>query len=112
MVSAHKLTGGNAEAPPPSSCGRGSRASCRRDNGEDSGAQHCEANQPNSRQALRDNTKASAAAALPEAEGKTTKGEGGEKSPLQSHNHFVRCTEDTEAVHSQSSGGTRLANRS
>lgn len=36
----------------------------------------------------------------------------GKKSPLQSHNHFVRCTEDTEAVHSQSSGGTRLANRS
>lgn len=56
----------------PSSCGSGSRASCRRDNGEDSGAQHREANKPNSRQALRYNTKASAAAALPEAEGKET----------------------------------------
>lgn len=52
------------------SCGRGFRASCRRDNGEDSGAQHREANKPNSRKTFRYITKASAAAALPEAKGK------------------------------------------
>ena len=66
----------------------------RRDNGEASGAQHREANKPNSRQALRGDTKASAAAAaaaaLPEAEGKKTERtrHGREKSP-RSHNHFV-----------------------
>lgn len=59
-----------------------------RDNGEDSGAQHRQANEPNAGQALRYNTKASAAAALPEAEGKKTKrtrqGVGGGKSPPES----------------------------
>lgn len=50
----------------------GSRASRRRDHGEDSDAQHRQANKPNPRQAFRYNTKASAAAALPEAEGKKT----------------------------------------
>lgn len=64
-----------------------------RDNGEDSGAQHRQANEPNAGQALRYNTKASAAAALPEAEGKKTKrtrqGVGGGESPPQSQNHFV-----------------------
>lgn len=64
---------------------------CRRDNGEDSDAHHRQANKPNSRQALRYNTKASAAAALPEAEGKKTTDatrEGKKKVP-QSQNHFV-----------------------
>lgn len=65
---------------------------CRRDNGEDSDAQHRQANKPNSRQALRYNTKASAAAALPEAEGKKTTDttrEGKKKKVPQSQNHFV-----------------------
>lgn len=59
---------------------------CRRDNGEDSDAQHRQANKPNSRQALRYNTKASAAAALPEAEGKKTTDttREGKKSPSES----------------------------
>lgn len=58
----------------------------RRDNGEDSGTQHREANKPNSRQALCYNTKASAAAALPKAEGKNNKRGGGgkKKSPSES----------------------------
>lgn len=79
-----------------SSWGCGSRASCRRDNGEDSDAQHRQANKPNSRQAFRYNTKASAAAALPEAEGKKTTAttKGGGKSLSQ--NHFVL---QTIAVH-------------
>lgn len=68
------------EAPEPS---------CRRDNGEDSGSQRREANKPNSRQAFRYNTKASAAAALPEAEGKKTTDTTRGKVP-QSQNHFVR----------------------
>lgn len=64
------------------------------DNGEDSGAQHREANKPNPRQALRYNTKASAAAALPEAEGKkttdTTKGKSpSESEPFCSSDHWI-----------------------
>lgn len=69
--------GGNIEAS-LSSCA--SQVSSRRDNGEDSDAQHGEANKPNTGQALRYHTKASAAAALPEAEGKKTTDTTREKS--------------------------------
>lgn len=56
----------------------------RRDNGEDSDPQRGEADQPDPGQALRDRTEASAAAALPEAEGKKTTDTTRGKSPSES----------------------------
>lgn len=63
---------------------------CRRDNGEDPDAQCRQANNPDPGQAVRDHPEASAAAALPEAQGKRTTAEGKEK--CLSQNHFVLQT--------------------